>query len=303
MQKRLTRYEMLFTLGFLFMLVCVVAAFFFGVQVGTAKVENRAEMNPLGAASPAKPFAYQQQDLVSFYHTVYLPFREFQSVWIDSLDKLESGQLASSSSVLKELGQLARRKGLETEAAQVSAASPLLVQARSEYSRSLSLIAEAADNLRKSAGQSSLLKSIEADSDVAEAKRLALLAQRDFYAAMEKWGSSVDPKIPGDYKQPAVLELSKWKSLPLTVKNKLIAELLLNRGKWTTYMPHDLTSRIDQLVRSGEAGKLKMQSMNAAASLLIGTDAVRSGDFLAGKAKLYANETLPQLPFFIPVVN
>jgi hypothetical protein len=32
--------------------------------------------------------------------------------------------------------------------------------------------------------------------------------------------------------------------------------------------------------------------------LLIGTDAVRSGDFIRGKTKFYSSETLPQIPFF-----
>ena len=82
MDKHLSRFQMLFSLGFIFMLVLAVAAFFAGVEVGSSRTESRYEAKKLlAAASSSKP-SYSQQDLVSFYHTVFSPYREFQNEWL-----------------------------------------------------------------------------------------------------------------------------------------------------------------------------------------------------------------------------
>ena len=41
MEKRITRTEMLFSLGFLFMLIFAVGAFFYGVKIGSDKTEAK----------------------------------------------------------------------------------------------------------------------------------------------------------------------------------------------------------------------------------------------------------------------
>jgi hypothetical protein len=116
---------------------------------------------------------------------------------------------------------------------------------------------------------------------------------------MLKWAASVNMEIPGDYKTPAVLELSKWKSLPLVVKNKAIVDYMSANSMFYDYLPHDLTARIDLFIRSGQAEKMKQTTVGSIIELLTGTDAVRTGDFLTSKSTLYPNEQLPQLPFFI----
>jgi len=80
MEKRLTRTEMLFSLGFLFMLVFAVGAFFYGVKMGSDKTEAKfiEQTKHLSSGNVKSATAYQQQDLVSFYHTVFLPYREFE---------------------------------------------------------------------------------------------------------------------------------------------------------------------------------------------------------------------------------
>ena len=75
------------------MLVFAVGAFFYGVKIGSDKTEAKLVQYTIHLSSNNSNgiLAYQQQDLVSFYHTVYLPYREFQNEWFDTLHKLSSG--------------------------------------------------------------------------------------------------------------------------------------------------------------------------------------------------------------------
>ena len=98
MEKRLTATAMLFSVGFVFMLVCTVGAFFYGIQIGSAKTEAKYTAENAGAdAAAALASPYQQQDLVSFYHTVFLPYREFQNEWFGSNGQIIPRKNNSSS--------------------------------------------------------------------------------------------------------------------------------------------------------------------------------------------------------------
>lgn len=110
MEKRLTRTEMIFSLGFLFMLILAVAAFFYGVKVGSEKTDaNYIQMKHLNSEGGPKVTAYQQQDLVTYYHTVFLPLREFQTEWFSAIEKLESGRSTDAAASFKELAKQAKK--------------------------------------------------------------------------------------------------------------------------------------------------------------------------------------------------
>ena len=86
MEKRLNRTDLGFSLMFLLMLIIAVGAFFYGVKVGgdrvrTEQTEAAAVEKAKAASAASLPSAYQQQDLVSFYHTVFLAYREFENEW------------------------------------------------------------------------------------------------------------------------------------------------------------------------------------------------------------------------------
>ncbi|SFF04114.1 hypothetical protein SAMN05216378_4842 [Paenibacillus catalpae] len=300
MEKRLPRSAMIFSLGFVFMLVCAVGAFFYGVKIGTSKTETKYEMKQLKSAAAENISPYQQQDLVSFYHTVFLPYREFQSDWDAAMNEFAQGEAGSASSKLKELADLARSK--RTEAASFDMQkSPLLGDAQSNYIRSLEQFeqaAKAASASAKTTGASKLQSSIEQLGSYQLAVRQALAAQQAYYAAMMKWGATVEPSIPSNYTMPKVIEIKKWSSLPLIVKNKLMADQLASREQLMVFYPQDLTSRIDDFIASGQPSKLNLKSVTAIADLLIDTEAVRSGDFTENRSKLYKLDLLPQLPFF-----
>ncbi|NIK67678.1 hypothetical protein [Paenibacillus sp. BK720] len=300
MEKRLPRSAMIFSLGFVFMLVCAVGAFFYGVKLGTSKTETKYEMKELQAAAVQTSSPYQQQDLVSFYHTVFLSYREFQSEWNDAMDDFAKGQGGSASSALKHLAELAHSKRTAASSFDMQK-SPLLGEAQTNYIRSLEQFekaAKAAAASAKSTDASKLQSSIKQLGSYQLAVKQALAAQQAYYAAMMKWGATVEPNIPANYTTPKVIQINSWSSLPLIVKNKLMADQLASRQQFTEYYPQDLTSRIDDFIASGQPAKLNLKTVSAIADLLIDTEAVRSGDFTENRSKLYNKDLLPQLPFF-----
>ena len=78
-----------------------------------------------------------------------------------------------------------------------------------------------------------------------------------------------------------------------------MADQLERRKLLTSYYPQDLTARVDLFLSSGQADRMRTKSVNTVVDLLIGTEAIRIGDFTANKARFYGKELLPQLPFFV----
>lgn len=307
MEKRSTTSAMLFSVGLVFMLVCAVGSFFYGVHIGSAKVETKYKNQMEAQAAEENGFAspYQQQDLVSFYHTVYLPYREFQNEWFATLNKVAQGQTVDAASMFKHLAKLAESKSKEASSIDMQKSS-LLGQAQINYIRSLQLFHDAANNAAANAKSTNLIelkKQIEQEKNYKSAAKEALSAQQAYYLAIQKWASSIDLEIADDYDAPANLALEQWSSLPLTVKNKVIADQLLSFEKLNSYYPHDMTSRIDEFIQTGQADNMNLKTLTAVVELLLNTNAVRSGDFLLNKQSLYVDELLPQLPFFYPEAN
>ncbi|OXM16684.1 hypothetical protein [Paenibacillus herberti] len=303
MDKHLNRYQMLFTLGFIFMLAVAVGAFFTGVEIGSSRTESRFEAKKLQASSAKTTSAYSQQDLVSFYHTVFSPYREFQSEWLEMESRLESRSATLSTGMLEQLADLATKKRKEIEAVANEHKSGLLADSRASYLASLDNFNAAAKRQKTAAAGSSpdiFLVTLRADKDYKKGSNLSLIGQNNYYGAMLSWASSTNSDIPSRIELSGVMSLKQWSSSPLTVKNKLVADLLSKRGQMNAYLPQDLSGAVDQLIESGEAERLNLGSLQSAAELLSGTGAVRSGDFWAIKPRLYSSEVLPQLPFFLP---
>ena len=112
MDKRLTRTDYLFALMFIFMLVCILGAFFYGLRVGQEKSDQKYDkILHADKAVVQEIGAYDQQVLVSYYHTIFLPFREFQNKWFELMSQIELGNsTVDASAVLKELYKLADEK-------------------------------------------------------------------------------------------------------------------------------------------------------------------------------------------------
>ncbi|WP_138753466.1 hypothetical protein [Paenibacillus sinopodophylli] len=306
MEKKLTTTAMLFSVGFVFMLACTVGAFFYGIQIGSDKTEEKYKQDEQGAKSASATVSpYQQQDLVSFYHTVFLPYREFQNEWFAAMNKLSQGKPTEATSMFKDLSSLAEEKAKDASSVDMQK-SPLLGQAQVSYIRSLKLFKDAATKAATSAktlSSNELRQNVEQEKNYLSASQFALSAQQAYYSAMLKWAATVNLDIPGDYKSPSLLQLTQWKDLTLTVKNKLMADQLMTRKKLTNYYPQDLTSRVDEFIYSGQPAKMKVHTVSAVVDLLINTEAVRTGDFSESRLRFYQEELMPQLPFFTSDTN
>jgi hypothetical protein len=72
----------------------------------------------------------------------------------------------------------------------------------------------------------------------------------------------------------------------------------LKQNQFLPLYPQDLTVRIDEMIANGQAKKLNLTDVQSIVEMLADTNAARKGDYISGKDKWYAGETMPQLPFF-----
>jgi len=303
MDKRLNRSDLMFSLAFLLMLVIAIGAFFYGVKVGTerAQADSESRGTAYAAAAVPQPVAYQQQDLVSFYHTVFLAYREFQNEWLGAQNKWLADPTADRSATMKELAKTAKREYETIKAVQVSSLSPQLKEAQAGYLKSLKLFEEGFAELAAAANEGSaqdVLGKVGKNSYYKEGLAYALAGQRDYFASMLKWAETINMDVDGDYASPEVLPIAEWKALPLIVKIKVASDFMAEQSVLTTYLPHDLAAKVDQFIASGQADKRKIKSFNGIAELLTSTEAVTDGYFGEVKSRFYDQDQLPQLPFF-----
>lgn len=303
MDKRFNRSAMLYSIMFLVMLIFAVVAFFYGLNLGTKKVEQKyAHLNE---TSPTSDHTYQQQELVSFYLTVYSPYREYQLEWAEALTKISSGQISNVSSLYKELeGQASKRA---TEAASYSLQNAgKLGDAQQNYIRSLNYFEKTAATLQKKSSSityDEIISLLNSNEDYQVAIKQALAGQEIYFNTMYQWAKTIDPNIPAEFNNNVSVSIDAWSNYPLIIKNNIIASYLLSQNKFVDFLPHDLSSAIDQFIASGQAETMNLKAIDGIISLLINTGAVRSGDYNLNKNKLYSEEFLPQIPFFYPTVE
>jgi len=302
MDKKLTRFDIMVALSFIFSLVVGVGAFFFGLQTG--KDQTDAQYQTLIAAltdeQSQNEVSYHQQQLVSFYHTVLLPFREFQDTWFEHAETIEAASGSTDAdALLRELGRLAREQAETIRPTTIPEVSPLLRDAQANYLRALTLFAEATDRLEGGAEGAALAETMRQDPYVAEASSFALKAQAQYYEAIWEWNLRQSSEPPGAAAiAKGNLTFDEWRGLNLNGKNLVIARLLQASGTFVPYYPQDVSARIDDLDEAGQVGQLKLSDIRSSVEMLMTTGAVRPGDYFRSKNKHYRNETLPQLPFF-----
>lgn len=304
MEKRLTRSDFVFILVFIFMLILALGAFFAGLKMGTDRTESKyADLVKQKKEEAAGLYAYHQSYLVSFYHTVYLPFREFNLKWSGNMDQIESETGGTdASSLLKGLAKLADDQYSAMQVQTVPETSPLLVEAQADYLKSLKLFSQAANSMQSKANSlapAALLDQINKDAYFNEAKNFALGAQKKYYDAIVLWHQSMDSQAKGaDSIEGKDLGFDEWSQLDLNLKNAYISGLFISAKDFYAFTPQDVTLRVDEMIKSGQAKKLNTKTVAQVVDVLVNTHAVRQGDFISGKAKYYGGETIPQLPFF-----
>ncbi|MEC0243364.1 hypothetical protein P4H66_26470 [Paenibacillus dokdonensis] len=298
MNNRPSRFELYFSLLFILALIVTAAAFLSGVQVGANRMEEKYNYLKLSSASPDFTDSYQQQDVVTFYHTVFLPYREFKSEWLAQTETAGIFE-KEKSGIFKSLSKLADKKYNEVLQISVYDSSPLLQQSQNNTLKSLRLFSKAAQHAAVTVSNSkTILDSLEEDAYYQNAVKYGLLAQKQYYSSMLKWGTKVSPSIPNQYIMPSTLKLNEWESYPLMVKNEAVASIMLNSAYFSPADPQDITAFIDSWIAAGKTKTYKLSSLQETINFLRKKNAVHQQDFIKLKAQYGGNELLPQLPFF-----
>ncbi|AIQ30863.1 MULTISPECIES: hypothetical protein [Paenibacillus] len=299
MNSRTSRTQMLYTLGFILFLISAFASFFTGVKVGADKTE--AKYAQLAGHEVTEEFSgsYQQQDLVTFYHNVFLPYREFKRNWNDQVDSLaRSTDARQNAATLKNLSLLADKQYDKVTQDSLFTNSPLLYESQLNVLKSLTLFSQASGKVTAGSSGAEAAKLLRSDNFTASAVKFGLMAQKNFYDSMLKWGAKANSAIPDASGDLKTLTFIQWKKMPLLLKNASIANIMLNRGIYAGYDPQDITAKIDDMIYSGTASSLKLGDIQSSVSLLISTGAVQEQDFIKWREQYYGKETMPQLPFF-----
>ncbi|QKS45384.1 hypothetical protein HUB94_13875 [Paenibacillus cellulosilyticus] len=283
------------------MLICAVGAFFFGVEVGKNRTTTQLEASKESTDKKTVSGTLQQQDLVSYYHTVFMPFREFQNEWINVVENANTKQTTDLPTELKRLASMSQKTFNQISAVSMPISTPL-EQSQQQLLKSIASFQTVSKRLSTSKDAQSVaqvLTAMHKDADYKAAVAKSLQGQQSYYSAMVQWARTINPDIPQAKGLPDTMNVSYWNSLPLIVKNKLSADLIAASGSVVNYYPQDLTSRIDEFISSGQAKKLKYDLVGPITELLIDTRAVRSGDFKSSMVSQYSKQLLPQLPFFL----
>lgn len=299
MSRRTSRTQMLYTLVFLFFLICAFAAFFTGVKVGADKTEDKYEQLVSTIGKVEYSGSYQQQDLVTFYHNVFLPYREFKRNWNTEVDKLaRSTNARANEAIIKNLSILADQHYEKVNQDSIFTESPLLYQSQLNVLKSLTLFSKASDKVSAGSAGAEAAKLLKSDPFTEGAIKFGLQAQKNFYDSMLKWGSKNNDKIPSQVDVTKTLSFIQWKKMPLLLKNATIADMMLNRKVYEGCDPQDITAKIDDMIYSGTASSLNLTDVQSSLNLLISTDAVQEQDFIKWREQYYSKEMIPQLPFF-----
>lgn len=299
-RKNNTKFEVLFSLGFLAMLITAFGTFFLGLNLGIDKTEAKyANLKALTIREEIGS-SYQQQDLVTFYYVVFQPYQQFKEDYLALIEDITHSSKPVSSDKLKDIRDKAKSSYEQIAVQSIADSSPLLKEAQTDYLKSLKLFEEGMNQIKSKAGKKGmeLANIINQDEFTVNAKKYGLQAQKKYYASMLKWTAKTNNGISADCTYQENIGTKEWSGYSLAVKNKAVADMMVNEQLYVSYLPQDFTAKIDQLISSGKANALKLNSIGSIVKVLIETDAVKSKEFVKLKSTYYASETLPALPFF-----
>lgn len=306
MEKKLTTSDYLILLGFIFMLVCAIGAFFFGFQVGQEKAEQKyislLDDGKALAEETTSSLAYDEQHLISFYHMIFQPYREFQDQYLDQLSSIETQPYSEQTSdVLYALIQKSDDTYEEIRSKNVSDVSPLLVEAQRDYLRSLKQFSQALDAIEKRHVEDiDLLEQIKSNTEITQAVEYSFSAQEKFYGAIAKWHEQHDYR-PQDIELVTTdsMSVEEWSSLAFNYKNLYVSSQLSGQAQYKDFFVQDLTSQIDAFIRNHDMNSTDTYyTISEIIEMIVQTGGVRQDDFLLAKSKYYEQELLPDLPFF-----
>lgn len=304
MKKQWSKSEYAFSMAFIFLLVCIAVAFFYGFITGKNKAEAEYEAKLAKMSNSfAVPGAYDQPQLVSFYYQSSEPFEAFRETWFETMKKLDrTSAPKTASKILESLAADAETAytAMESSGGGMLAESPLLKDAEIHYLQSLKLFAQETDKYKAYGNKmdgKKLRATLETDPGIVEAQKLALLAQNEYYNSILKWNLNMTPDLKhNDLIGREDLSATEWSQLNLNQKNVFLSHLMLKSPLFANYAPQDLAVKIDTLLDSSQSGKVKFAQISETVEVLVASGAITGGDYLALASNRYDSETLPLIP-------
>lgn len=128
------------------------------------------------------------------------------------MDKLaRSTDARVNAAALKNLSLLADKQYERVNQDSIFSDSPLLHQSQLNILKSLTLFSKASGEISASASGAETAKLLKNDSYTAGAVKFGLLAQKNFYDSMLKWGSKTNQKIPSVAGELKTMSFIQWK--------------------------------------------------------------------------------------------
>lgn len=299
--NRLSKIEYLVTYMIIISLACFIGGFFFGAHVmknryleEKAAVEKAEQEKREREKKLLEQRIYKEQDLVSFYYHIYAPLENFRREHFRFLNNFQTYSEREQEDLVEHILEQATQTISEVKKGTPSHSSPLLIQAKSEYLRSLQAYTEGVDNWWTSSNHSSA----SLNQHLQQFHNLWLQAQIDFYESIALWEQANVTKQVTRLPTTQALPLTKWKTLTFHQRNYLSA---LNLARWkrvTEFNPEDMTAKIDSVIQSGQTEAAGWKDINQAGLALLATNAVLPDEYSKRKDTLYPNVKVPEIPLF-----
>lgn len=300
MERKKNRVELLFIIGFLFTLIIAFGTFFLGLRIGMDKTEAKYAYLKAVPPEDETSVSYQQQDLVTFYYIVFQPYQQFKEDYLAYVDDISRNKSHSEiNDKLREIRQTADKQYEQIAAHSISDSSPLLKEAQTDFLKSLKLFKDSIGQVKSGdLNGSTVADMLASDTFTKNAKLFGLQAQKKYYSSILKWTAKTNSNVPSNISYRNDITIKEWSKFSLSVKNKMVTDIMTNDKLFVSYLPQDLTAKIDQMIQSGKAKSLKLDSVSAIVKVLTETEAVKGKEFSKWKSAYYSSESLPELPFF-----
>lgn len=294
--------EIGYALVFILIVIVGVSSFLFGIKIGKEETEATYEQIITEmTATPDPGGIYTQQDISSFYNSVYVPYLEIQKEWLAARNALALGKLSEAKRLFDELSTHTNENYAVAKQVSMSESAPLLQDAQIGLLKGMKLIGETSHRatLWFAEGTSKTITyTINQDQYYLEAVKQITNAKYNYHFAILKWASKEDSHINGKDTKAATISIAQWSPLPVVIKNKIMSQQMRDRKLIANYEAQDLTAAADRIIASGISKKMGAKTVNEVIDLLLSTEAVRKGDFLKEAEELYKNQTLPKIPLF-----
>lgn len=299
--KRKIKFEVLFVIGFLTTLIIAFGTFYLGLRMGVSQTEAKYSYLKTSPPELETSSSYEQQDLVTYYYVVFQPYQQFKDHFEKMSDIIKQSDSSSKSKeALRKIRSEAQKQYEQIAANSIAAESPLLKESHNDILKSLKLFDQGIGNIINDNKNVDQLRNVLYDNSfTSKGINYGLQAQKKYYTSILKWTAKSNHNVATDYTFNNNTTIKQWKGFSLSIKNKAVTDIMLKNTLFVSYLPQDMTAKIDQMIKSGKAESLKLENITSIVKILTETDAIQKQEFVKWRNTYYVGEFLPTLPFFV----